>query len=176
MGQRSDGKKFATRSGKTVKLIDLLDGAMLQVEKQFKLKGQYSVTIGKKFKIQEVTQSLAIGAIKYADLSSNRESNYLFSFERMLNLKGNTAPYIMYTYARICGIIRKSSVGSGLSMTMNLPNMETSFEIKLFDSEELLLARNLIKLPEIIAKVENNLHPNILCEFLYDTCQRFNVF
>lgn len=191
--QDKDGKKFATRSGESVKLKDLLQEAMLRVEKDisnrnndnFNLRptnadGEYGDR-----DIQNVIQTVAIGAVKYADLSMNRKSNYRFSHRRMLSLKGNTAPYMLYAYARICGIVRKANV------TMTMRNDETNIHgeaipidwpkserhvIILVEDSELQLVRNLVKLPDILREVERDLYPNRLCDFLFETSQRFNKF
>jgi arginyl-tRNA synthetase len=106
--QGEDGKKFATRSGDTVKLKSLLNEAVLIAGEDLKARNEDADEnfLGR---VDRVARIVGIGAVKYADLSMNRESNYRFSYERMLSLNGNTAPYMLYAYARICGIIRKAS-------------------------------------------------------------------
>lgn len=152
--QGEDGKKFATRSGDTVKLKDLLDTAVERAARD----------LGDRDGNSENAELVGIAAVKYADLSMNRESNYRFSYDRMLSLNGNTAPYMLYAYARICGIIRK--VG----------DLESSSKVILNEPSEIELARNLVKLPDLLKSVENELYPNRLCDFLFDTSQKFNQF
>jgi arginyl-tRNA synthetase len=122
--------------------------------------------------IEKVAAIVGIGAVKYADLSMNRESNYRFSYERMLSLNGNTAPYMLYAYARICGIIRKAS---GQEDTNEIVWPEAA-EIIITHEAELGLIRNLVKLPDILNEVERDLYPNKMCDFLFETSQKFNKF
>ena len=100
----------------------------------------------------------------------NRESNYRFSYERMLSLNGNTAPYMLYSYARICGIIRKASSQDDASSLV----WPESSEIIISHDAELELIRNLIRLPDILNEVERDLYTNRLCDFLFETSQKFN--
>jgi arginyl-tRNA synthetase len=90
----------------------------------------------------------------------------------MLSLNGNTAPYMLYAYARICGIIRKAT-GQGDADTVRWP--EASNVIISHDAE-LELVRNLVKLPDVISEVERDLYPNRICDFLFETSQKFNQF
>ena len=121
---------------------------------------------------QKVVETVGIGAVKYADLSMNRESNYKFSYARMLSLNGNTAPYMLYAYARICGIVRKATDHEeGADMVW--PEMAN---IVISDEAEVQLIRNLVKLPDMLNEVENELYPNKLCDYLFETSQMFNKF
>ncbi|KAL3783030.1 LOW QUALITY PROTEIN: hypothetical protein ACHAW5_005382, partial [Stephanodiscus triporus] len=118
-------------------------------------------------------RGVGIGAVKYADLSMNRESNYKFSYGRMLSLNGNTAPYMLYAYARICGIVRRATGQSeDAGVVWPLPASEILIE---HDSERQLM-RNLVKLPDILSEVETDLYPNRLCDYLFETSQKFNQF
>jgi arginyl-tRNA synthetase len=155
--QGEDGKKFATRSGDTVKLKDLLSAAVERA----------GTDLGERGGDPDNAKLVGIAAVKYADLSMNRESNYRFSYDRMLSLNGNTAPYMLYAYARICGIIRKSG---------DISSADTSAKVILDDPSEIDLARQLAKLPDILRTVENDLYPHRICEFLFDTSQKFNQF
>lgn len=129
--------------------------------------------------IQNVINTVGIGAVKYTDLSMNRESNYKFSYERMLSLNGNTAPYMLYAYARICSIVRKASSSTS---TTNNDNNTTSMSwpepspIIISHESELSLIRNLVRLPDILADVEKDLYPNKICDYLFETSQKFNQF
>jgi len=169
--QGEDGKKFATRSGETVKLKDLLDEAVriAGVDIRARLEDPDAELSSE---VQEVVRRVGIGAVKYADLSMNRESNYKFSYGRMLSLNGNTAPYMLYAYARICGIVKKAT-GHKDGDTMTWPE---SSKIIVSDDSEIELMRNLVKLPDILNEVESFLYPNRLCDYLFETSQLFNKF
>jgi len=168
--QGEDGKKFATRSGDTVKLKDLLNESVRIAGDDLRSRAENQDVADEQ--IERVATIVGIGAVKYADLSMNRESNYRFSYERMLSLNGNTAPYMIYAYARICGIIRKAS---GQSTTSEIEWPKSS-EIIITDETELALIRNLVRLPDILAEVERDLYPNKLCDYLFETSQKFNKF
>ena len=167
--QGEDGKKFATRSGDTVRLKDLLDEAVRIAKQDIEERSNENSNTED---IDMVAQIVGIGAVKYADLSMNRVSNYKFSYERMLSLNGNTAPYMLYAYARICGIIRKA--GGALEGEDLISN--GSAPILMVEDSELQLVRTLVKLPDVLAEVERELYPNKLCDYLFETSQRFNKF
>ena len=103
-----------------------------------------------------------IAAVKYADLSMNRESNYRFSYERMLSLNGNTAPYMLYSYARICGILRKATDQTATNAPVEWPVPPD--HVLLDQPAGIDLARHLVQLPDILSFVERDLYPNRLCE------------
>ncbi|KAL7541865.1 hypothetical protein ACHAXR_011863 [Thalassiosira sp. AJA248-18] len=170
--QGEDGKKFATRSGDTVKLKDLLDEAVRIAGEDVKSRmddpeEELSDALA------DVAKTVGIGAVKYADLSMNRESNYKFSYGRMLSLNGNTAPYMLYAYARICGIVRKAT---GQSEDEKIVWPDAAEEILITHDSEKQLIRNLVKLPDILSEVESELYPNRLCDYLFETSQKFNQF
>merc|ERR1711957_370814 len=174
--QGDDGKKFATRSGDTVRLKDLLDEAVRIASEDIRSRMDDPIAgeedEGLTGALAEVARTVGIGAVKYADLSMNRESNYKFSYGRMLSLNGNTAPYMLYAYARICGIIRKAT-GHEQGDTMIWP---VPSEIIISDDSEAQFIRNLVKLPDILNEVESALYPNRLCDYLFETSQLFNKF
>ena len=201
--QGEDGKKFKTRSGDTVRLKDLLDQAVETAESDMlsrinlgreKLKEKEDINPLDIIPLEElsmedkeVARIVGIGAVKYADLSMNRESNYRFSYSKMLSLTGNTAPYMLYAYARIQGIRRKAL--AGMTVTNNDNNSENSNEsnitkvldvpansLKLPTKEEQALAKQLMRLDEILDEVSRDLYPNKLCEYLFDLSQKFNQF
>ncbi|EED93932.1 arginyl-trna synthetase [Thalassiosira pseudonana CCMP1335] len=169
--QGEDGKKFATRSGDTVKLKDLLDEAVKIAGEDMKSRMD-NPDQELSEALNDVAKTVGIGAVKYADLSMNRESNYKFSYGRMLSLNGNTAPYMLYAYARICGIVRKAT---GQSEDTKVEWPEASDIIISHDAEKQLV-RNLVKLPDILSEVETDLYPNRLCDYLFETSQKFNQF
>eukprot|EP01100_Stratorugosa_tubuloviscum_P007562 TRINITY_DN3133_c0_g1_i1.p1 TRINITY_DN3133_c0_g1~~TRINITY_DN3133_c0_g1_i1.p1 ORF type:complete len:622 (-),score=304.57 TRINITY_DN3133_c0_g1_i1:940-2805(-) len=161
----SDGKKFKTRSGEVVKLVHLLDEGVERAKT-----GLVSRERGKELSENEMeAAALAIGygAIKYADLSQNRLSNYVFSFDRMLDFKGNTAVYLLYAFARTSSICRRS--GINIDDIRNEP-------IILQHASELALARMLLRWPQVILTVIDKLTPNTICSYLYDLISKFSAF
>eukprot|EP00980_Cylindrotheca_fusiformis_P017661 scaffold5529_cov117-Cylindrotheca_fusiformis.AAC.38 len=168
--QGEDGKKFATRSGDTVKLKDLLKESIRIASEDLRSRPENEGVEDEE--INKLAKIVGIGAVKYADLCLNRESNYRFSYERMLSLNGNTAPYMLYAYARICGIVRKAT-SQGNSKSIEWPEAS---EILITDDVELELIRNLVRLPDILHEVEQDLYPHKMCDFLFETSQKFNKF
>lgn len=162
-----DGKKFKTRSGDTVRLRDLLDEAISCAYADLKARLQKEERQETEEFINEVAKVVGISAVKYADLSQNRTSNYIFSYEKMLDLKGNTAPYMLYVYARIQGISRKGDI--------NFKELGNN-AVLLQHETELTLAKYLLQLDEVISSVEQDLLPNRLCEYLFELSQKFNQF
>jgi arginyl-tRNA synthetase len=113
---------------------------------------------------------VGLAAVKYADLSQNRITNYQFSFDRMLALQGNTAPYLLYAVVRIAGIARK---GGDLGAATRGAGPET---LHFSEPQEWALVRELLKLDGVIAEVEEELLPNRLCTYLFELSQVFNRF
>lgn len=163
-----DGQKLKTRSGEAVRLRDLLDGAIAHargdIEKRIKEEGREET---EDF-IHNVAQIVGISSVKYADLSQNRTSNYIFSYDKMLALKGNTAPYMLYAYVRTQGISREGNI--------DFEKLGTDAAIVLREETELTLAKHLLQLDEVISEVEKDLLPNRLCEYLYQLSDKFNKF
>ncbi len=164
--QGDDGKKLKTRSGDTVRLKDLLDGAVQRAEANLRLRlAEEGRTEDGAF-IQHVAHTVGLAAVKYADLSTNRITNYQFSFDRMLSLTGNTAPYLLYAVVRIAGIARK---GGDLEAA-------AAAHLTFTEAQEWALVRELLKLDAVIAEVEEELLPNRLCSYLFELSQVFNRF
>lgn len=165
--QGEDGKKLKTRSGDTIRLRDLLDEAIARsrqdLEKRFAAEGRNE---SEDF-IEKTARGVGISAVKYADLSRNRTSNYVFSFDKMLALQGNTAPYLLYAYVRVQGISRKGNID-----LTTLGNQT----IVLADDSELVLAKHILQLSDILKEVEKDLLPNRLCLYLFELSQKFNQF
>jgi len=161
-----DGKKFKTRSGETVKLRALLEEALTRARSDIVARLQQEGRQESEAFVEQVARSVGIGAVKYADLAMNRQSNYRFSFDKMLSLSGNTAPYMMYAYARIRGIQRRA--GQAVDV-QNAP-------LLLHTAAELNLARQLLLLPQVIMEVERDLLPSKLCEYIFATAGKFNQF
>jgi arginyl-tRNA synthetase len=158
----ADGKKFKTRSGDVERLIDLLTEAVDEAKRILTERGITEPELSKMAPI------LGINAVKYADLSSMRTQDYVFSYERMLKFEGNTAAFIMYSYVRILSIMRKVSVEevSQISVT----------ELKLAHSSELALALHLAQFSEAVDYVARELYPHRLCDYLYTLAGHFNAF
>ncbi|MEA5582537.1 arginine--tRNA ligase [Nodularia harveyana UHCC-0300] len=163
-----DGKKFKTRSGDTVRLRDLLDEAVIRARAD--LEGRLKTEEREESEefISEVAEVVGISAVKYADLSQNRTSDYIFSYDKMLDLKGNTAPYMLYAYARIQGISRKGGI--------NFAELGENVKLLLQHETELALAKYLLQLDGVIGSVEQELLPHRLCEYLYELSKKFNQF
>ena len=171
-----DGKKFKTRSGDTVKLMDLLLEALKRarddVTERIASEGREE---SDEF-VQSVSRAVGIGAVKYADLAMNRNSNYRFAFSKMLSLSGNTAPYMMYAYARIRGIQRRAIAKLG-DEKINLDMSSISPDELVLDTPaELNLARHLLKLSDVLREVERDLLPSKLCEYIFELSGKFNQF
>jgi arginyl-tRNA synthetase len=157
-----DGKKFKTRSGEVVKLKDLLEESKRKAYET--LKGREKQFDRKEQEFRNDASVVAISAIKYADLKNNLTNNYTFSFNRMLDYRGNTAVYLIYAYARICSILRKSNL-----------NIET-FEVDIQHESEKNLVIHILKFPEVIEIVLFNLNIHLLCEYVYELSLMFTSF
>ncbi|NDC35789.1 MAG: arginine--tRNA ligase [Synechococcaceae bacterium WB9_2_112] len=170
--QGDDGKKLKTRSGDTVRLRDLLDEAVERAEADLRRRLADEDRQEEEAFIQHVSTTVGIAAVKYADLSTNRITNYQFSFDRMLALSGNTAPYLLYAVVRIAGIARK-----GGAQAVEGGSAFTAGEGLVFsEPQEWALIRELLKLDAVIAEVEEELLPNRLCSYLFELSQVFNRF
>ncbi|HYW20697.1 MAG TPA: arginine--tRNA ligase [Nodularia sp. (in: cyanobacteria)] len=163
-----DGKKFKTRSGDTVRLRDLLDEAVIRARADLEARLKEEEREESEEFISKVAEIVGISAVKYADLSQNRTSDYIFSYDKMLDLKGNTAPYMLYAYARIQGISRKGGI--------NFAELGENVKVLLQHETELALAKYLLQFDEVILCVEEELRPNRLCEYLYELSKKFNQF
>ncbi|HEY4984511.1 MAG TPA: arginine--tRNA ligase, partial [Verrucomicrobiae bacterium] len=159
-----DGKPFKTRSGDTVKLGDLLDEAE---ERAFKIVSEKSSDLPEAQR-REIARVVGLGAVKYADLLPNRQSDYVFSWDKMLALNGNTAPYLQYAYARIRSIFRKAEGTSN--------SQHPTANIQLVATEELALAKHLLNFGLTLEAVAEEYRPNFLCNYLYDLAGRFTAF
>lgn len=161
-----DNKKFKTRSGDTVRLVDLLDEARERSLKILKDRAQ-SDDLTEEEQLS-AAEAIGYGAVKYADLKSNRLTNYKFSFDRMLDLNGNTAVYLLYAHARIASIVRKSG--------MDIEALKENAQVELVHPSELGLAKAILRFPEVVESVLQDLMPNKLCDFLYELSEYANDF
>lgn len=164
-----DKKKFKTRSGDTVKLIELLDEGLKRSLDKLVEKGRDKVLSHEELK--KAQEAVAYGCIKYADLSHNRVNDYVFSFDKMLDDKGNTAVYLLYALTRIRSIARTAQISTETLMA----EFEKS-GFKLSHEAEWKLGKVLLRFPEIILKVSNDLYLHSLCEYLYEISSAFTEF
>ena len=159
-----DGKPMKTREGDNIKLSELLDeaesrGFALVTEKA----NEREVNLPEDQR-RQIGRAVGIGAVKYADLSKDRLSDYLFNWDAMLATVGNTGPYLQYAYARIQSIFRKAgSTGSAESIKLDSPF-------------ELALAKQILRLTDVIDLVARELKPHHLCNYLYDLATKFSGF
>ncbi|URL01121.1 arginine--tRNA ligase [Avibacterium sp. 20-126] len=158
-----DGKPFKTRTGGTVKLADLLDEA---IERADKLISEKSTALSAEEKAA-VVEAVGIGSVKYADLSKNRTTDYVFDWDNMLSFEGNTAPYMQYAYTRIRSIFNKAGISS--EQLADAP-------INIIDEKERTLALKLLQFEEAIQQVAKEGSPHILCAYLYELAGVFSSF
>jgi arginyl-tRNA synthetase len=163
-----DGKKIKTRAGKTIKLKDLLDEAVARAKSDLQARLAAEQREETAEFIDRVSQVVGISAVKYADLSQNRTSDYKFDYEKMLSLKGNTAPYLLYAYVRPQGIARKGNI--------DFTKLDLVSTIVLETEAELVLTKHLLQLEDVIKEVEKDLLPNRLCQYLFELSQKANKF
>ena len=159
----SDGKKLASREGKAITLEELLEESVNRAEKLILEKNSSMSESDRK----KVSKMIGIGAIKYADLSIDRNKNYVFDWDKMLSFDGNTAPYLQYAHARICSIFRKSSI----------PRESTfNSEILVVNDFEKSLSKSIIGFSESIDETINSYSPHRLAVYLHHLAQDFASF
>jgi arginyl-tRNA synthetase len=158
----ADGRPFKTRDGGTVKLIDLLDEAEQRAFELVKAKNPEL----DEAELRRIAQAVGIGAVKYADLSKHRTSDYSFNFELMLSFEGNTAPYLLYAYTRVASVFRK--LGKDFA--------EVDGQIILAADQEQALAAKLAQFADTLGNVAEKGVPHILCAYLYDLAGLFSSF
>ncbi|MHC4679439.1 MAG: arginine--tRNA ligase [Planctomycetota bacterium] len=163
-----DGAPLKTRSGENVKLKELLDEAVERAKAVVEEKNP-ELADDKK---AEIAKAVGIGAVKYADYSNNRTSDYVFSFDKMLAMDGNTAPYMQYAYARIKSIERKAQ-SKDVDIEAELAGVKT---LCLSEPAELDLAKHLIRYGEAIEAAAADYRPNYLTAYLYELSQKFSAF
>lgn len=160
-----DGKKFRSRSGDVVRLVELLDEAKQRCTSTIK---ERRPDISDE-ELDLSSSAMGYGAVKYADLKGHRTTNYRFSFDEMLSLQGNTAVYLLYAHARIASIIAKSGKNPE-------DLVAAGKKIELSHEAEVALAMHISKFPEAIEAVLDDLTPNRITDFLYDLSGVFNQF
>jgi arginyl-tRNA synthetase len=157
-----DGKPFKTRTGGTIKLAELLDEAIVRAKDVIKEKNpDYSED-----KLNEIATKVGIGAVKFADLSKNRTSDYIFNWKTMLSFEGATAPYLQYAYSRIQSIFSKAEIEQANFIA----------DITIIEPQEKALALKLLQLEEVIDAVISESMPNLLCNYLYELASLYMTF
>lgn len=165
-----DKRPFRTREGDTVGLESLIDEAVARarriVDENDDAKEKPELDDAERSRVAEI---VGIAAIKYADLRHNRESDYIFDWDKMLATTGDTATYMQYAYARICGIFRKGNVDREALQS-------ASGSIRFTAPEERALAFQLVRFSEVIDDVADDLRPNLLTQYLFELAKRFSAF
>ena len=173
-----DGKPFKTRSGETIKLADLLDEA---VERALKIVTEKNPALPESER-REIARIVGIGAVKYADLLPNRQSDYVFSWDKMLSLQGNTAPYLQYSYVRIRSIFRKAEEYRKADTGNRIEEEAEHFPVSgirfpVFTAPaEIALAKKLCQFGEVLPQVLDDFRPNTLANYLYELASTFHSF
>lgn len=157
-----DGKPFKTRTGGTVKLNDLLDEAIERATVLIQNKNPELSDAEK----QAVIDAVAIGAVKYADLSKNRNTDYVFDWDNMLSFEGNTAPYIQYAYTRIRSIFARAGIDDASLIG----------QISISDDKERTLAVKLLQFEEVLLTIAKDGLPHLLCQYLFELAGVFSSF
>jgi arginyl-tRNA synthetase len=163
-----DGKPFKTRSGDTVKLSDLLDEAVSRARIMIEARSsKLPDNAGNaNTDLQETAQKIGISAVKYADLSKNRTTDYIFNWDSMLSFEGNTAPYLQYAYSRAHNIFRKAGVDA----------QQLSAQITLAAAQEKSLGIKLLQFVEALNQVTAEATPHVLCTYLFELATHFMSF
>jgi arginyl-tRNA synthetase len=163
-----DGAPLKTRSGENVKLKDLLDEAVDRAKAVVEAKNPELAEAQK----LSIAQAVGVGAVKYADYSNNRTSDYIFSFDKMLAMEGNTAPYMQYAYARVQSIGRRAK-DRGIDVDAELAAIDT---LALTEPGEVDLAKHLVRYGEAIDFATADYKPNLLTTYLYELAQKFSSY
>jgi len=170
-----DRKLMKTRSGENVPLRELLDEACKRART---IVDEKNPDLSDAEKI-DIAQKIGIGAVKYADLSQYRMTDYVFSWDRMLSLQGNTAPYLQNAYVRIQSIFRKADVATplrGVPETGHRPVATKIDKLVLAEEPEINLAKRLCQFAEVVPQVLNDFRPNILANYLFELANSFHAF
>jgi arginyl-tRNA synthetase len=160
-----DGKPFKTRTGGTIKLAELLDESIVRAAALIKEKNPEITDAD----LTEISNKVGIGAVKFADLSKNRTSDYIFNWQTMLSFEGATAPYLQYAYSRIQSIFSKA--GTVKDNAVINPSI-----IKIVEPQEKVLALKLLQLEDVVDAVISECTPNLLCNYLYELASLYMSF
>ncbi|KNC11504.1 arginyl-tRNA synthetase [Pantoea sp. RIT-PI-b] len=157
-----DGRPFKTRSGGTIRLADLLDEA---VERAHALVSEKNPEMSAQ-ELKDLSEVVGIGAVKYADLSKSRTTDYIFDWDNMLAFEGNTAPYMQYAYTRVLSVFRKAGIDAD----------SLSGDMVLTEEREAQLATRLLQFEEVITQVARDGTPHVMCAYLYELAGQFSGF
>ncbi|EHQ4857951.1 arginine--tRNA ligase [Salmonella enterica] len=160
-----DGKPFKTRAGGTVKLADLLDEAL---ERARRLVAEKNPDMSAD-ELEKLANAVGIGAVKYADLSKNRTTDYIFDWDNMLAFEGNTAPYMQYAYTRVLSVFRKADIDEQALALASAP-------VIISEDREAQLAARLLQFEETLTVVAREGTPHVMCAYLYDVAGLFSGF
>jgi arginyl-tRNA synthetase len=172
--QGEDGKKFKTRSSETVKLMDLLNAARDEMQTSLRARAAEGKTNLTEEELVTAATKIGYGAVKYFDLKQNPLTNYVFSYARMLDTRGDTAVYLMFAYARVASILRKAAEDKGMEVSTLFG--AASSTLALTHPAERALAFELMQLGDVITSVHEDLSPNRLCDFLSEISVKFTDF
>jgi len=167
-----DGKRLKTRSGETVRLVDLLDEAVVRLEKSLRERVEEGKSNIPEEDIHGAAEKLGYGAVKYFDLRQNPSSDYQFSYDRMIDTRGDTAVYLQFAYARLCSILRKAATTKGVIIEELIQQVEMDVQ----EAPELNLILEILQFPEVIKNVHENLAPNSICGFTYNLASKATDF
>jgi arginyl-tRNA synthetase len=162
---RTKTGKFSTRKGETVHLEDVLKEA-IERAKEIIEKSETSRGLTKREK-ERVSRIVGIGAVKYNDLSQHPSKDIIFDWEKVLNLKGNSAPYLQYTFVRCQSVLRK---------TKRLQIANCKLQIEKLKKEEIDILREIYKFPEMVQESAEKFSPNLICNFVFDLAKKYNLF
>ena len=159
---RSKEGKLSTRKGKTIHLESVLQEAIDRAKKIINA-SETGKDLSDKEK-EKIAQAVGVGAVKYNDLSQHYSKNIVFSWDKILSLKGNSGPYLQYTIARCKSVLRKSKTKINFKQIDNI------------NSEEKDILRTIYKFPEIVQEAADKFSPNLICNFAFDLAQKYNLF
>lgn len=158
-----DGKPFKTRSGESVRLAELMDEAIARALQVIQAR-DHDLSSNEQ---QTIAEAVGLGALKYADLASDRQKDYVFNWDRMLAFEGNTAPYLQNAYVRICSIFRKAE--------LNYERFKVS-RAELTEEKEHRLSLKILEFPDVMSSIAQDCLIHRLCHYLYDLASAFHAF
>jgi arginyl-tRNA synthetase len=164
---RTKTGKFSTRKGETVHLEDVLKEA-IERAKEIIEKSETSRGLTEREK-EKISKIVGIGAVKYNDLSQHPSTDIIFDWGKVLNLKGNSAPYLQYTFARCQSVLKKAGSGKLEVGSMKL-------KIEKSKKEEIDILREIYKFPEVVQEAAEKFSPNLICNFVFDLAKKYNLF
>lgn len=154
---------FSSRKGNVIKLTDLLDEA---VKRAYEIVNIKNPTLSEEEK-SNIAEVVGVGAVKYADLSQNRQSAIIFEWDKILSFEGNTSPYLQYVYARVQSLLKKAKE-QGIEDIGN--------KLNLIEASERNLALSLLQFPTIVISAANSNKPNLVADYIFETAKKFNTF